>query len=642
MNKANPVRTLAWSLAILALALSAAGLVIGLLAPDPGRVLLRAHVLFIPLTAVTFALMGALVASRRPGNPIGWIMSAVGVLAGLTLLAVTYKTTGQSGTVSLPGVTIARWLDLWIWLPFNVLPLTFLPLLFPDGHLPSPRWRPVAWAAALSMVAYCLGTALHPAAGRARSALNRLASPARPARGSTVECRGRAASAGALGSLAALIVRLRRAQGGEREQLKWLVYADLVAMVVVTLTSVWYAIQMGDPLAYELTLTSSLGTLNMIALATSIAILRYRLYDIDLVINRTLVYGALTAAVIAIYVLAVGALGVALQASGSLAVSLLGVGLVAIVAQPCDAWRAVATDVPERDDPTPCSRSGARLGPWPRAVLLRRRDRGAGAQAALRRHGAGAEFGRDRPGEGLPDCRGLWIAPGRRVAPAAGLPGRNLGNLAGWSAPWRELLRDGPALARRPGAPGRRGRARRAPGGRSAALARAVGDGARRRAPPAAPRPARRVGLAARRPASARRHAAHAAPAGLPAAAAGVAELQAEIHAAIADIRRLVYDLRPPALDELGLAGALRSLAAQCSAAHGANGLQVWVDAPEQLPPLPAAVEVAGYRIAQEALTNVVRHAHAHSCRVRVTLGDDLRLDVQDDGIGLTPAATPV
>jgi signal transduction histidine kinase len=123
-------------------------------------------------------------------------------------------------------------------------------------------------------------------------------------------------------------------------------------------------------------------------------------------------------------------------------------------------------------------------------------------------------------------------------------------------------------------------------------------------------------------------------PHDLAAADAGVVELQAEIRAAIADIRRLVYELRPPALDELGLAGALRGLAAQCTAA---DGLQVRLDVPEQLPPLPAAVEVAAYRIAQEALTNVVRHARAHTCEIRLMLADDLRLEIKDDGIGLSP-----
>jgi signal transduction histidine kinase len=108
--------------------------------------------------------------------------------------------------------------------------------------------------------------------------------------------------------------------------------------------------------------------------------------------------------------------------------------------------------------------------------------------------------------------------------------------------------------------------------------------------------------------------------------------LKSQARSAVADIRRLVYELRPPALDELGLVGAVREAAAQC----GADGLPVSVEAPEELPPLPAAVEVAAYRITQEAMTNVVRHAGANRCEVRIALDDaTLRLEVADDGRGI-------
>ncbi len=132
-----------------------------------------------------------------------------------------------------------------------------------------------------------------------------------------------------------------------------------------------------------------------------------------------------------------------------------------------------------------------------------------------------------------------------------------------------------------------------------------------------------------------------------PAAAdALMVELRTEIRAAIADIRRLVYDLRPPALDELGLVGAIRARAAQCYASAGGSAeggagsapdeiLQVLVDAPEPLPALPAAVEVATYRIVQEALTNVARHARARTCVIRLDVSEGLRLEIADDGIGL-------
>jgi signal transduction histidine kinase len=119
-----------------------------------------------------------------------------------------------------------------------------------------------------------------------------------------------------------------------------------------------------------------------------------------------------------------------------------------------------------------------------------------------------------------------------------------------------------------------------------------------------------------------------------------LAELEQEIAATLADVRRLVYDLRPPTLDELGLVAAIREAAARYMRAAPASGpqpdgLTIHVEAPEVLPPLPAAVEVAAFRITQEALTNVVHHARAHTCRISLRLEDDLWLEVEDDGQGL-------
>src|SRR5205807_1608880 len=118
-----------------------------------------------------------------------------------------------------------------------------------------------------------------------------------------------------------------------------------------------------------------------------------------------------------------------------------------------------------------------------------------------------------------------------------------------------------------------------------------------------------------------------------------LSDLTARTQAAVADIRRLVYALRPPALDELGLVPALREQAFQYSE-QGDNGLHISLETPHHLPELSAAVEVAVYRIAQEALTNVVRHAHARQCRIRLALDETaglLTLEVQDDGEGMRP-----
>jgi signal transduction histidine kinase len=120
------------------------------------------------------------------------------------------------------------------------------------------------------------------------------------------------------------------------------------------------------------------------------------------------------------------------------------------------------------------------------------------------------------------------------------------------------------------------------------------------------------------------------------AADAVLAEAASQTRAAIVDVRRLVYALRPPALDDLGLVGALR---VHANSILGSE-LQVWVDSPEQLPPLPAAIEVAAYRIVQEALTNVLKHAGARTCRVALSVAGverhrALLIEVSDDGVGL-------
>jgi signal transduction histidine kinase len=111
-------------------------------------------------------------------------------------------------------------------------------------------------------------------------------------------------------------------------------------------------------------------------------------------------------------------------------------------------------------------------------------------------------------------------------------------------------------------------------------------------------------------------------------------DLQTQMQTAITDVRRLVYELRPPALDDLGLVSALRQHAARTSQVEGLN---ISVEVSEPLPPLPAAIEVVAYRIALEAMTNVVRHARATSCVVRLWLTDALHLEITDDGIGIAP-----
>jgi hypothetical protein len=148
MNKPDFARPLAWSIAALSFALVVVDLAMNIMAgvqshgqaqPTPDVL----SSLYSSVTTMTYVLVGALVASRHPRNPIGWLFSAEGVLFGLTILSSDYRMASELSEANLPRIAVAQWLSLWVWIPTTILPLTFLLLLFPDGRLPSSRrsWR---------------------------------------------------------------------------------------------------------------------------------------------------------------------------------------------------------------------------------------------------------------------------------------------------------------------------------------------------------------------------------------------------------------------------------------------------------------------------------------------------------------------
>jgi hypothetical protein len=245
---------------------------------------------------LTFAVVGAIVASHHPSNPIGWIFCTMGLLVGLGTFARGYaESWGASdfGPRSL-GET-AAWFASWWWTILIFIPTTFLLLLFPDGRLPSPRWRPVAWLAGLGISGFVVGYALEPGP---LGDFPRIVNPY-GVDSPVVRVVGVAGGLVVVGSMVAsavsVIVRARSAGRVERQQIKWLAYGG--AVVVLTIfaggtISIWSA-------------STSIGIISLallgLPLCTGIAIVRYRLYDIDVVINRTLVYGSLTAALVALY-----------------------------------------------------------------------------------------------------------------------------------------------------------------------------------------------------------------------------------------------------------------------------------------------------------------------------------------------------
>jgi hypothetical protein len=274
-----------------------------------------------------FAVVGALIASRHPANAIGWLLLAVALT-----FALGDAIEGYCATSSDPA-PVAMWLDDWFGNIWIALVGVWIPLLFPDGRLPSRRWRPFAWcgtaAFAVATLAYALGDRILDTAAPG-SVPNPYALPgaAGDLAASVAPLAELALIPTVVGALAGLVVRLRRSRGVERQQLKWFAFVGSLMLAALFLA----AVSLVDP---EL-LGDNIGTLGWgafllltvlgLPLAIGAAILRHRLYDIDVVINRTLVYGALTATLGATYLGLVLLLGLTLGTSDvAIAISTLAV-----------------------------------------------------------------------------------------------------------------------------------------------------------------------------------------------------------------------------------------------------------------------------------------------------------------------------
>ena len=270
---------------------------------------------------LVFATVGALVASRRPRNPIGWILLSAGLAYEVGGLSVTVAEDGGSGSWD----TLLAWVSSWVWMAAISPVATFGLLLFPSGSLPSARWRPVAWLAGAGLVALICGLALEPGRFDDTAIENPVGLEAvRWLPGALQAVGAITLVAGMLGSIASLWARYASARVDERQQLKWLLYAAalVAAGVAVTVPIESFAGPSWTDVANAIT-TLTVAT---VPVAMGIAILRHRLYDVDVVINRTLVYGALTATLAATYLGSVLLIGLALGQSGlAVAVSTLAV-----------------------------------------------------------------------------------------------------------------------------------------------------------------------------------------------------------------------------------------------------------------------------------------------------------------------------
>jgi MFS family permease len=251
-----------------------------------------------------FMVVGALIVAHRPTNAIGWMFSATALLASTAGLAAEYATyTLVTRPGSLPGAILAAWYASWPWYPAIALALVFTPLLFPTGRLLSPRWRPVAWLAGTATAAFTVLAALQANLGPVGDPLIAnpigvagLENPEESTVGVALLVLLTVLMLVAFGSL---VLRFRRSRGEERQQLKWFTYAAALLPLFVLADFLPGAV--GD--------LASAVPIVVLPVAAGIAILRYRLYDIDRLINRTLVYGLLTALLPGVYAGAVLILG---------------------------------------------------------------------------------------------------------------------------------------------------------------------------------------------------------------------------------------------------------------------------------------------------------------------------------------------
>ena len=512
----------------------------------------------------------------------------------------------------------------WTWALTVCLPLALM--LLPDGHLPGRRWR---WALLPMAINGPLFAALGIMSGFSlavgvpgyldRPEVNGTAWPTLSLSLSVLTY---------LIALLILVVRFRRGSAQVRRQLSWV----LLALVIVV------ALAVLDPVLPDSIFT--ILPIALIPLSITVAVLRYQLFDIRLVLSRSVVYVLLTAAVIGVYAGIVALGGLLLPTRVGLGTALIATLLIAVAFHPVRVWLQRAVDRAiygaRRDPVRAVAAVGERLGevgvvggagldgvlealvrvmrfPWA-AVVVGGVEIASFGDPPASRHATTLLRGDETLGElviGLRTGEARLSANDARVlellaAPiAAAVQAATLAEelrrsreqvITGREEERRRLRRDlhdglGPVLT---------GVVLNA----EAALRLLTSD------------PARSADL--------------------------LVELRRQTTGALEDIRRLVYDLRPPALDSLGLVEALREHATLLGRREDAAPLQVNIEAPGELPELPAAVEVAAYRIVTEALTNVVRHSSASAANVRLsTSAGTLHVAIHDDGINLESSWQP-
>ena len=258
---------------------------------------------------LAFPLVGALIASKRPKNAVGWLCLAIGLLWTLGGIADYYGYYGAATPGSVPFPVAMAGISNWIWVPAIGLLGTYVLMLFPDGRLPSKRWRPLAWLSGAVILLLSLGVMLAP------GPLDNLAGVRNPfgIEGADWLTVGAYAVLPLLplcmlASALSLVLRYRRSGGDERQQIKWIAFAASVVVVLYAIAMIASFVFPGESWTtagsvwwLNLLTYAVLSSFTLVPIAVGIAVLRYRLYEIDLLINRALVYGSLTAMLVALY-----------------------------------------------------------------------------------------------------------------------------------------------------------------------------------------------------------------------------------------------------------------------------------------------------------------------------------------------------
>ncbi|MCP2338825.1 sensor histidine kinase [Actinomadura rupiterrae] len=591
--------------AVAAVLLVAASLLLGHGVPGDRRMVWWHPEVFV---ALSWTPIGALLTAHRAGRRVGLLMLGAGVGAAVYVLSLNLAPFAEIH--HWPGAWLPRWLSHWLWAVDTYTLTLILPLLFPDGRLVSAWFRPVLGLACLVPVVVAVHLTVDPGARRFHNGVS-----VYPLQSIPLPIAVLIVAALAL-VLVSLAVRFRRAAPDVRRQIAWVVYPGLAAEAIVYIGE---STRIGDPVRNTAIVT--------IPVCVAIAITRYRLYDIDVVINKTLVYAGLVGVITGVYFTLVGAVSLFASGNGGLA-GLAGAVAAGVVFEPTRRRLQRGVDRMlhrERDPYRLADRLQRRLqtASDPSAALA---TAASVVREALRASGVAIEV-LDRDGklaalveDGTPPDRpqrvpliwhgepvGRLIFGGERAPDArlAGILARNLAELANAARLAMDVQRSRERILRT--REEERRRLRRdlhdGLGPTLASLAMTV-DAARitMRSDPEA-------------------------------ADVMLERLRSTMGRTIGELRDLVYGLRPPALDDLGLAGAIRALGGVVGS--GGHGPHVEVEVEGELAALPAAAEVAAYRIVQEALTNVYRHAKASHALVRLDLSGDLDVTVRDDGVGL-------